>query len=93
MGGAMDILSGAKKAIIAMEHCTKDGKPKLLRKCTMPYTAINCVDTVVTEKCIIDIEDGHFTVRALYPGVTREEIEATVEGELVFADEMKVMAV
>jgi 3-oxoacid CoA-transferase B subunit len=91
MGGAMDILSGAKRAIIAMEHLTRDGKPKLLAKCTLPLTAVHCVDTVVTEKCVVGFNDEGFVVKAMYPGVTREELLETIEGHVSFADDVKEM--
>lgn len=86
MGGAMDLVSGAKKVIIAMEHCSKDGESKLVNECTMPLTAIKCVSTIVTELCIIDCEDGKFIVRAIAPGVSREELQSRTEAPLYYAD-------
>ena len=93
MGGAMDLVSGAKKVIIAMEHCTKKGEPKILKKCTMPLTAINCVDVVVTELCILEWKKGIFTVVAMAPGITKEELQAKTEAELIFAQNIIEMAV
>ena len=93
MGGAMDLVSGAKKVIVAMEHCSKDGEPKLLKKCTMPLTAIGCVSTIVTELCIIDVKNGKFVVRAMAPGVTKEELSDKTEAELIFADEITEMII
>lgn len=91
IGGAMDIVCGAKKVIIAMEHCTKDGKPKLLKKCTMPLTAIRCVDVVVTELCIIEVTEKGFVVTAMAPGVTKDILQSKTEAELSFAKEMETM--
>ena len=91
MGGAMDILAGTKKVIIATTLTAGDGSPKLLKKCTLPLTAVNCVSCVVTEKCIVEIENGKFVVTALYPGVTKEEVEEAIEGEVVFKEELAEM--
>lgn len=91
MGGAMDIVSGAKRVIIAMEHCNKSGEPKIVKQCTLPLTAAHCVDTIVTELCIIDCKPGKLTVVAMAPDVTREEIIAKTGAELQFADEIAVM--
>ena len=91
MGGAMDLASGAKKVIVAMEHCAKDGKHKLLENCDMPLTAVNCVDTVVTDLCIIEISDNKMVVTAMAEEVTREELQEKTGVKLVFADEVAVM--
>lgn len=91
MGGAMDLVSGAKKVIVAMEHCSKDGAPKLMKKCTMPLTAVNCVDTVVTDLCVIQCGDGKMTVTAMAPGVTKEELQAKTEAPLTFAEDIQLM--
>lgn len=93
MGGAMDIVSGAKKVIIAMEHCSKDGSPKLMKKCDMPLTALKCVNNVVTELCIIEIKEGKMVVKAMVPGMTKEELQAKTDATLYFADNMNDMAV
>ena len=91
MGGAMDIVSGAKRVIIAMEHCTKKGAPKIVEKCTLPLTAVGCVDTIVTEKCIIDCKPGRLTVVAKAKNVTREDIIANTGAKLYFADDVADM--
>lgn len=91
MGGAMDLASGAKKVVVAMEHCTREGNPKILKKCEMPLTAVNCVDTVVTDLCIIEIRDNKMIVTAMAEDVTREELQAKTGVELVFADEVAIM--
>lgn len=93
MGGAMDLVCGAKKVIVAMEHCTKTGESKLLEECTMPLTAVQCVDTVVTEYCILEWREDHFVVTAIAPYITKEELIAKTEFELIFADEITVMDV
>lgn len=91
IGGAMDIVSGAKKVIIAMEHCTKKGEPKLLKKCTMPLTAMRCVDVVVTELCMLEVHENRFVVTAMAPGITKEALQEKTEARLLFADEIKTM--
>lgn len=91
MGGAMDMASGAKRVIVAMEHCAKDGSPKILKKCTLPLTAVGCVSTIVTDLCMIECAPGNLQVVAIAPGVTKEEIIAKTEAALTFAEDIKEM--
>lgn len=91
MGGAMDLACGSKKVIVAMEHCARDGGHKILEKCSMPLTAIQCVDVVVTELCVIEIRDGRMTVTAMAEGVTREELQRKTGARLDFAENISVM--
>ena len=91
MGGAMDIVTGAKRVIIAMEHCSRDGEPKIVKHCTLPLTAVGRVNTIVTEKCIIECVPGTLTVTAIAPGVSREDIIASTGAELVFAENIAEM--
>lgn len=93
MGGAMDIVSGARRVIVAMEHCTKKGEPKIVETCSFPLTALACVDTIVTELCIIDCVPGRLTVTALAPGVERQDVLNRTEAELCFADDPGTMLV
>ena len=91
MGGAMDIVSGAKKVIIAMEHCTKNGDAKIVEHCSLPLTAPGCVNTIVTELCIIDCKPGCLMVTAIAPGVTPDEIRAKTGAHLCFAAQLETM--
>jgi len=93
MGGAMDLVAGAKKVIVAMEFASKDGAPKLLKKNTFPLTALNVVSVVVTERCVIEFIDGKMTVVAMAPGWTKETLQADAEATLHFADVIDVMPV
>ncbi len=93
MGGAMDLASGAKKVIVAMEHCDKNGVSKIRKKCDMPLTAVKCVDVIVTELCIIEVTQKGLVVTAISPLITKEELCAKTEAPLIFAPEMKEMFV
>lgn len=93
MGGAMDLVSGTKKVIIAMEHNARNGAAKILKKCTFPLTAVKCVDVVCTELCMIECHDGKMTVIAMNPSITREELIRRTEAELLFSDNVQTMTV
>jgi 3-oxoacid CoA-transferase subunit B len=82
MGGSMDLVSGARRVIVAMEHTTRDGRPKILRKCTLPLTGTRVVQSIVTELAMIEITPGGLLVRELAPGVTLEEVQKRSEPEL-----------
>ena len=91
MGGAMDLVSGAKRVIVAMEHCSRKGEPKLVRRCTMPLTGLRCVDTLVTELCIVEFSGGGPLVTAMTPGLTREALQARTGARLTFSSQLRTM--
>ena len=92
MGGAMDLIVGARKVIIAMEHTTKDGKPKILKECTLPLTAVNEVDYIVTELGMMEVTREGIVLRELAEGVTVEEIQAKTEARLIIPDVIGTMS-
>jgi 3-oxoacid CoA-transferase subunit B len=82
MGGAMDLVAGAKRVYIAMEHATRDNKPKILRKCSLPLTGVEVVDHIVTELALIDITPGGMVLRELAPDATIEMVQGLTEPTL-----------
>ncbi|NMA36848.1 MAG: CoA transferase subunit B [Papillibacter sp.] len=91
MGGAMDLVVGAKHVIIAMEHNNKDGAPKILKHCKLPLTAINVVNWIVTELGVMEVTKEGIVLRELAPGVTVEEIQSRTEATLIIPDKIGVM--
>ncbi|SHI53412.1 3-oxoacid CoA-transferase subunit B [Parasporobacterium paucivorans] len=90
MGGAMDLVVGAKKVIIGMVHSAK-GEPKLLKKITLPATAINRVHMIVTELCVIEVTEKGFLLKEIAEGTTVEEIQSQTGAQLIIADDLKTM--
>jgi 3-oxoadipate CoA-transferase beta subunit len=82
IGGAMDIASGAKKLIVCMEHTTKEGAAKIVKKCQYPLTGLECVDTVVTDLAVIDVTKDGLLLREVAPGWSAEEVQALTEAKL-----------
>jgi acetate CoA/acetoacetate CoA-transferase beta subunit len=92
MGGAMDLVVGAKKVIIAMEHTAKGGAPKILKKCTLPLTAKNEVDIIITNLCVFEMSKDGLVLTELAPEVTLEQVKAATEAEYTVSKNLKTMA-
>jgi 3-oxoacid CoA-transferase len=92
IGGAMDLISGAKQLIIVMEHCDSKGRPKLKRKCSYPLTGEGCVDYVVTDLALLHWVDGRFVLEEVAPGFTAQEVMALAEMDMVPAEKVGFMA-
>jgi len=93
MGGGMDLVAGARRVIVMMEHANKEGKPKVLRQCSLPITGRGCVSAVCTDLAWIDVTPRGLVLRELAPGVTVEQVQALTEPRLEVAPHVKTMQV
>ncbi|HVI73758.1 MAG TPA: 3-oxoacid CoA-transferase subunit B [Anaeromyxobacteraceae bacterium] len=91
MGGGMDLVVGAQRVVVMMEHATKDGKPKLLRECALPLTGKRCVSAICTDLAWIDVAQDGLVLRELAPGATVDQVQKLTEPKLIVAPDVKQM--
>jgi 3-oxoadipate CoA-transferase beta subunit len=91
VGGAMDLVAGAKSVRVTMQHTTKEGAPRLVEKCGYPLTGVGVVDRVYTDLAVVDVAEGGFVVREILEGMSREELQKRTGARLRFADDCGVL--
>jgi 3-oxoacid CoA-transferase subunit B len=92
MGGAMDLVHGAQKIIVIMEHVNKNDESKILKKCSLPLTGERVVDRIITDRAVIDVTDKGLLLKEVAEGFTAEEIQASTEPELIIPEDVKLNA-
>jgi 3-oxoacid CoA-transferase subunit B len=93
MGGAMDLVASARRVVVAMEHTTRDGQAKILKKCALPLTGSRVVDTIVTEMAYIRVTPAGLVIEEIAPGLSVDDVQAATEAKLIASPELKTMAV
>ena len=91
MGGAMDLVAGARTVIVATEHCTKNGDSKILKSCTLPLTAYRKVNYIVTELCVLEVTDKGLLLLETAPGVTPQDVQARTQADLIIPETVGCM--
>ncbi|HEX7191086.1 MAG TPA: 3-oxoacid CoA-transferase subunit B [Thermoanaerobaculia bacterium] len=92
MGGAMDLVAGAKRLIVTMEHVTKKGEKKILNKCGLPLTGVGCVNRIITDYCVLDVTPDGLELIEVAPGVTAEQVQEMTEPRLIVKGTPKTIA-
>ena len=99
MGGAMDLVAGARSVVVVMTHASKNGDPKIKTECSLPLTGLKCVDMVITDLCVLEMDrsaangEGRFRLIELAPGVTADEVIAKTEAEILVAESVAEVSV
>ena len=91
MGGAMDLVAGARRVVIAMEHTTREGQPKILKKCTLPLTGLKVVDTIVTDMAYIRVSPAGLVLEEVAAGLTAEDVQRATEATLIVSPNLRTM--
>src|SRR5512133_3795127 len=92
MGGAMDLVASARRVVVAMEHSTREGQPKILKNCTLPLTGLKVVDTIVTEMAYIRVSSAGLVLEEIAPGLTADEVQRCTEATLIISPQLKTMS-
>ncbi|ABS25713.1 3-oxoacid CoA-transferase subunit B [Anaeromyxobacter sp. Fw109-5] len=93
MGGGMDLVAGAKRVVVMMDHATKDGRPKILKQCTLPLTGRRCVSAICSDRAWIDVSQDGLVLRELAPGETVASVQELTEAKLIVAPDVRTMQV
>jgi 3-oxoacid CoA-transferase subunit B len=93
MGGAMDLVAGAKRLIVTMEHVTKKGEKKILDQCNLPLTGVRCVNRIITDYCVLDVTPAGLELIELAPGVSAEQVQSMTEPRILVRDDVREIAV
>ena len=91
MGGAMDLVAGARRVIVAMEHTTREGQPKILKQCTLPLTGVKVVDTIVTEMAYIKLTPQGLLLEEIAPGLSAEDVQRATQARLIISPKLREM--
>ncbi|MCF8041760.1 MAG: 3-oxoacid CoA-transferase subunit B [Desulfarculaceae bacterium] len=91
IGGAIELAQGAKRVVVAMEHTDKNGKPRIVKQCSLPLTARRCVNTIITNLAYIELEGAGLVLKEVAPGITPEEVQANTEPDLIISEDLSEM--
>jgi len=91
VGGSMDLICGSKKVIVAMEHTTHEGRPRIVKKCSQPLTGLACVDLIVTDLAVIEVTSHGLILKEVAPGITAEDVQKLTEPKLIISRDLKEM--